>query len=114
MKKTLVTSIVGTFLFIGQSAFALEWLNCSNAKGTLSRTEQEVWGANPVTWRYKGNEVPSPIEIFDEASKVVLMERQVGQVIDSTYAVTVTVRRRDEMPLEIIEGDIEIPSVTEW
>lgn len=102
MKKIAFLGLALSFFYA--SAFAVDQENCSNADGSLKRVEEEIWGENPVDWFYKGTKVTDPKIERNEQSKIVL-DRSVrdtrgGRLEDSTYAIKLTLSRKDGEPLE--------------
>lgn len=84
--------IIGmTALFLSSGAFAEESLNCSNATGTLRRTEQEVWGANPVSWLRNNEEIDVKQVEWNDAKKVVLYRNDTRLYTSEVFATEVTV-----------------------
>lgn len=79
---------------LATSAFALTETNCSNADGTLMRSEKEIWGANLVDWKLNGNLIESDEIQVDEGSKMILESQRVfsgfgGRKQISTFAMKV-------------------------
>lgn len=70
--------------------YALHEMHCSNADGTLKREEQEVWGANLVSWSISGKKVRDFIEEFDEDEKVILHKTQSEDGKVEVFATRVT------------------------
>ncbi len=100
VKSITLTLVLGIFV-LSANAFALEWANCSNADGSLKRVEEEVWGANPVTWLRNNEEVAGAKEKWNDEKKVVLDRKETqnkttGRVVsvDEVYATEVTVSAR--------------------
>lgn len=121
MKKSIVTALFTTVL--ASPAFALHETNCSNATGSLRRTEQEIWGANPVDYTFLGQDNQEmkiserdAVATFDEDTKIVLESKQSGRpVVNSveTYAIRLTLSRKDGKPLYVqVDGDYGSSVVT--
>jgi hypothetical protein len=85
-------------LFIAPSAFALQATNCSNSDGSLTRVENEIWGANPVTYTVNGQQNDdSKVEVSFTKKKVLNVVRyrdRSGTVIE-TYAALLKVKGVD-------------------
>src|SRR3990167_8426367 len=102
MFKQVILSIVGLLIF-GSNAFALQWMNCSNADGSLKRVETEVWRANLVEWFYQGEKIVDAKESLNDAKKVVLKRDEVveqgGRVVsvDEVFATQVIVSAGDDV-----------------
>jgi len=91
MFKQIMLAMVGLLMF-GSNAFAFQWMNCSNADGSLKRVETEIWGANPVEWLSNGETVVDAQEEFNDAKKVVLEKIDRTKVsVDEVFATQVTV-----------------------
>lgn len=117
MKNIIVTALFTTVL--ASPAFALHELNCSNASGSIVRTEQEIWGANPVDYTIRGQDNES-IKIseddakvkFIKSSKVVLASEGTEDSLVETYAIRMELSRKDGQPLYVTDdGDRGISKV---
>lgn len=96
--KNIIVGI--TAFFLSSSAFAEQSLNCSNAEGTLRRTEQEVWGANPVSWLRNNQEIDVKKVEWNDAKKVVLDRTgRESLLVNEIFATEVTVHA-------IVGGDV--------
>jgi hypothetical protein len=73
MKKAVL--LAATILCTHQ-AYALHWLNCSNADQTFRIQEKEVWGANPVSCTFRGETVKGNVVVLDKNTVVVLNHAQ--------------------------------------
>jgi hypothetical protein len=87
MKKWLFLSTA--FWFLGTSAFAsIGTTQCESDDGTLVRSEQEIWGANPVTWTHNGKIVQAH---FIEGTRKVLSCDEEGMYLRTIFSQDVAV-----------------------
>jgi len=95
LASTLFTASAA--LATATSAFGIGATECASADGKLRRVEQEIWGANPVTWSYDGETLPSDKVKVDP---------------DGTFVVNDFVRSHPDMGIERTMVTVERVTVT--
>lgn len=72
--KLIACVALESIMCFATSAYGIGTTNCMSGDGQVKRTEQEVWGANIVTWEFHGQTLPDEKVKLQPGEQVVLTD----------------------------------------